>query len=547
MKNSIWKTILGIIAVVVVALATRYGVAHYRKPGQLDVITAQAMDMSSMRPPAGVALVQLASAKTGSLGDTVTYTGSVQAYNMQQIFPRIAGVVLSLPVYPGDQVRAGQIVAQLDSDEVRARVAAAAATTQQAASAEKAVALTSHIHHHAALEQAMSNEAAARAQVDDADAQLSVARNAIGDAQAGVTSAQASVDYWNAEIAREKNLLAQGAVSQQEFESEHSQAQAASAALDSAQIKVREALSMQASARAKLTAAQNQAAAAKAGVNMASADTSTGQAEVSQAVDATRAAAAAQHEAGIVEGYTRIEAPVAGVVTERPVAPGTLVQPGTAILTIAQIDRVRIQAHVAVSDLGGIRPGTPVRIDVIGSGLPAIVAAVTSVFPAANDQTRTAIVEALVPNPGHKLLPGAFVSMHITKSVVLEQILVPASAVLSEGGLNYLWVAGNSLVAHRVDVQVGATDGAWTQISGSDLAAGDRVVVKGQAGLTEGCTVAEASWGPNGPLKASAPEQAVSRAIVYRCEKCGMIFSAADAAKDHYVDPMDGGKLVKVP
>jgi RND family efflux transporter MFP subunit len=202
---------------------------------------------------------------------------------------------------------------------------------------------------------------------------------------------------------------------------------------------------------------------------------------------------------------------------------------------------------VAVNDLAGIRVGSPVTIDAAGSGLPPFNAAVTSVFPSANDQTRTAVVEAIVSNPAQRLLPGEFVSVRITRSVASDKLLVPASAVISDGGATFVWVArGAQAAAHRVDVEIAARSGVLTEVDSNGLAAGDRVVTRGQAGLTEGAAVAETSWGPDGPRSLPTASQISRTSAIYRCEKCGMTYSASDAAKYHYVDPMDGGKLVEV-
>ena len=114
-------------AIAAVLLGTGWAVKRYQKPGQLDVITAQAMDMSQMRPPTGAAPVALATVRYGSLAETVTYTGSIIPYNEQDISPRITGTLVSLPVYPGDFVRAGQIVAQLDTSQAGPQAAQAEA------------------------------------------------------------------------------------------------------------------------------------------------------------------------------------------------------------------------------------------------------------------------------------------------------------------------------------------------------------------------------------------------------------------------------------
>src|SRR5579884_2382412 len=121
MKRWLWRNKISLAALTLVAIGTGWAVRHYHRPGQLDVVAAQAMDMSAMRPPTGAAPVALASVRLGSLDSSVTYTGTVQAYNEQDISPRITGTLVSLPVYPGDRVRAGQLVAQLDTAEVGAK------------------------------------------------------------------------------------------------------------------------------------------------------------------------------------------------------------------------------------------------------------------------------------------------------------------------------------------------------------------------------------------------------------------------------------------
>ena len=78
------------------------------------------------------------------------------------------------------------------------------------------------------------------------------------------------------------------------------------------------------------------------------------------------------------------------------------------------------------------------------------------------------------------------------------------------------------------------------------LAAGDLIVIGGQAGLTEGADVIPTTWGQNGPEKLPVAADTSAGKTVYRCEKCGMTFSAEDAKRNNYVDPMDGGKLVPV-
>ena len=598
MKTSTVKIVIAALAFVAVILVTNWAVQRYRKPGQLDLISAQAMDMSQMRPPVGMSLVSLSSVRRGSLDSTVTYTGTVVPYNEQDISPRIVGTLVSLAAYPGDTVHAGQVVAQLDTTQVGPQANEAAAQARQAEIGAHVADLTSRLKRRAEYNQASDQVDAAQQSVLDAQAEAQADSDAVGEAESGVRSAAANAVYWKTEIAREKQLADAGAVSQQDYQNETAQAVAAASAVTQAQSKVGQARATARSAQAKVKVARRQVAAAEAGVGIAQADTAVAQEESLQAAAGAAAAQASAQAAFQQQGYARIISPFTGVVTSRPVSPGTLVQPGMVVLKVAELDRVRIQANVAVEDMNGIRIGSPVQVAIQGDASQGTVYAhVTSVFPSANGQSRTAIVEAIVPNPQHKLLPGAFVTMTITKDIVSDTLLVPAGAVISEAGQSYLWVAsggagtaagptyecvichihytaaqakrfhyrdpmeGGKLVplassasnaapsittVHRVAIQVGASDGVNTEVTSSSLSAGDRVVVHGQAGLSDGASVDAVTWGVGGPKTLPTAAESMGNESVYRCEKCGMTFSAADAKRDHYIDPMDGGRLVAV-
>ena len=454
-------------------------------------------------------------------------------------------------------MRAGQVVAQLDTAEVGAKVAQASAEARGAEQGQRIAELNHHQHHRAALEQAASEAQAAQAGVADAQAEASAADDAVADSQSMVMSAQASADYWKTEIVREKRLADAGAASRQEYQQELSQAQAADAALASAKAKVSQARSMAIAARAKINQATRNVEAAQAMQRMASADLALAQEQATQAETAVDASRAAERQAAVVAGYARITSPSNGVVIDRPVSAGTLVQPGTVILRVAEIDRVRVQSHVAVTDLEGVRVGTSVKIVPQSAEGKSLSARVTSVFPTADAMSRTAVVEAVVPNPNHALLPGAFVAMHLQKGAARDGLLVPASAIVYRDGKPSLWVVSggpvaiaatvapqeyecnvchmrysaadakkhgykdpmdggklipvkaevaavplptSGLIARQVGITIGASDGTSTEVSSGALSTNDRIVIKGQADLSQGASVvAVTDWGTDGP------------------------------------------------
>ncbi len=149
---------------------------------------------------------------------------------------------------------------------------------------------------------------------------------------------------------------------------EYAQAQArqatAQAAIAADDARVEQAQADRDSARQKITEAQAAVQTAFADVRVAEAGVNGAAAKAGGATESARQASAALTEAGTVRGYTTIRAAHGGLVTARLIAPGTLVQPGMAILKIAGIDAVRLQVNVSEADLrtcasGKCSPLTP--------------------------------------------------------------------------------------------------------------------------------------------------------------------------------------------
>jgi len=186
-----------------------------------------AMDMSARVTGAGSAFpVTLATVEQGAVRGTVVYTGSVAAYNEEDVYPRVTGRILELSVYPGDAVRAGQVVARLDDLELTSRVAEA-----------EAAAASAHAN---------------RAQID---ADLAAARYGITQAEQELATAEADAGYQQSVAARDERLLSKGAVSQQEADNSRAMAAAAQARVAAARARVEQTRALDTTAQRKLDAA----------------------------------------------------------------------------------------------------------------------------------------------------------------------------------------------------------------------------------------------------------------------------------------------------
>ena len=297
------------------------------------------------------------------------------------------------------------------------------------------------------------NAEAAQSAAQAAQSQRSFAQYDASAMQADLAAKQQQLVYWKAEITREKSLLDQGAVSVQEYQNEKAQAAAAQSDYDAARAKL-------AGANAGIQAAQAQAA---------------------------QAASNAQAQS-VTAGYTSVVVPDDSIVMKRLVDPGVYVQAGTPILQVAVVHRLRVQAQVSQQDLAGVQIGTP--IDVTFADGNVLHSRISSVSPVVDPNTHTAIAEAIVPNPGDRYQPGAFVHtiLHARGTAPSHAFSVPSGAIVG-GATTAVWADENG-AAHRVEVNVVSDDGTTAQVTG-DLHPGARVVVTGAQNLEEGQAITE--------------------------------------------------------
>lgn len=419
-----------------------------------------AMDMSMRATSGGTPFpVAIGAAERRAIAGTVVYTGNVAAFNEEDIYPRVTGRIVEMPVYPGDRVQPGQLVARLDDVELSSRVGEAEAMA-----------------------------ATARANRAQMEADLTAARHGISQMEKELAMVEAELTYTRAVAARSERLVGVGAISRQEYENDRSMAASLEAKREAARAKLEQARAMEASVSKKLEAAEAMVAQGQATLRTA----------------------------GIVRDYVNIVAPSAGSVVKRLVAPGVLVQPGMPILKIAQIDRVRLQANVGEKDLRSIKVGSPVIVTPVGTGQSPTTTRVTSVFPFVDPGARTAVVEAVVDNAGRRFLPGQYVQMQFVTGQRADAITVPRSAVVRLGGKATVWVVQEDRVQPR-EVTTGLESADTVEIT-RGLTGGEPIVVKEQEGLYAGARVAAVGGTPSTPAAVdrgtSAPPTSSSPAPV---------------------------------
>jgi len=452
---------LGLILVaVIIAVLLRADAARREKK------LMGGMEMAGMEetaPPNRNAPVTTEKVKYGTVVDQVTYTGSVAPYLDQSIYPRVEGRLTDLTVYAGDRLRAGQVIARLIAPE-RASEAQAAGSELGAAKAEVE-------QYRASADAAERRRAQARLAANSAEQMVSQAEQELRKAEADLT-------YWEAEFKREQQLLAKGAISREEYDSEQARYMSSRAAVEQA--------------KARVAQAHSDLSGSQAGAEAAAAELRAAQSQLRAAEGRQAKAAANRRTAATFQGYTEITAPTDGVVLERLISPGVVVGPTMAVIRMADLSRVRLQANVPERDLKRMRVGTSVIAHLPFQGR-TIRTTVASLFPVQDPAARTAIAEAVVANPGGKLIPGQYLAMDFVLAERRGVLSVPRRAIFTVNGRPTVWVIKDEKASQQAIV-TGLAGPERTEII-SGLKAGDEVVYAGMEGLSDGQEVTRVPWG----------------------------------------------------
>jgi membrane fusion protein (multidrug efflux system) len=314
-----------------------------------------------------------------------------------QISPKASGYVLKVYVTDNQQVKAGDLLVELDARDYETRLdqakAALDAGLAQQHQAQTQVTLT-RVNTRANVQQAAAGVTQARSGVAGSRAGAAAERSRINQAAAGVSTAQANVEQSraqlaaaqaeakraNADVLRYQELYSKDEISRQQLDAAIAAAHTADAQVEAArqrvaatEAQVNEARSAEAAQAQNARRAQTQITGAQAQVSeaqgrLAQANTAPQQVAVSEAQARTAGAnleslRAAVAQAELELSYTKVYAPEAGRVTRKAVEMGALVQVGQPLMAVVPGD-VWVTANFKESQIGKIRPGEPAELRV---------------------------------------------------------------------------------------------------------------------------------------------------------------------------------------
>jgi HlyD family secretion protein len=367
--------------------------------------------------------VQVAPVRQESIRHIIEADAVLYPLDQSSVMPKISAPVQKFYVNRGDHVKAGQLLASLESRDLSAAVAESKGQLDQAES------------NYRSTSAATVPEQVIKAQTD-------------------VQSGQQTADAAQKLLANRQKLFEQGALARK--------------LVDDAQVTY-------AQARAQLESAQEHLRALQ----------SVGKDEQIKGAQAQVEAARGHYQSTEAQlGYAEVRAPIGGVVSERPLYAGEMANPGTALMTVMDISKVIARANVPQNQAGSVQVGDAATLTQTGSSLE-VQGKVTVVSPATDPSSTTVQVWVLADNPGERLKPGTGVHVAIVAATVPNAVIVPTAALLSgeEGGAMVLAVTADNTV-HQRKVEVGVREPDKIQIL-SGVSAGEQVVVVGGVGLDD--------------------------------------------------------------
>jgi RND family efflux transporter MFP subunit len=176
----------------------------------------------------------------------------------------------------------------------------------------------------------------------------------------------------------------------------------------------------------------------------------------------------------------RINAPRDGIVVEKMVVEGQMVEAGMKLYRLADLGTVWVQSQVYEQDLPFVRLGQEATVSITYLPDRKFRGRITYVYPTVDEKTRTAKVRMEFHNPGYFLKPGMFATVQVSSELDPSVLLVPDMAILRSGEKNTVFVALDEGKFEPRSIALGpqAENDMYQVISG--LKEGERIVTSGQ-------------------------------------------------------------------
>jgi RND family efflux transporter MFP subunit len=392
---------------------------------------------SHAQQPRKVALakVPVIAAAPGSVTPRSTLGGLIVPFQNVQITSTLVEPADTVSVEEGDHVSKGQVIAQLDTQDLVAQLQSALGT-------------------------AASDEAKTKSTYLQAGLTIAQNGNTINAGQAAVRQAQQTLATDRVNLTRDGQLVKQGYLAQQAYDQQATLVANDAQAVRSAQVTLQNTVSQVQTNGTTSTGLQGATVAA------AKADEQT--------------AIGAANQLRVQIAKAAITSPIDGVVVNRNLNPGEY--PGTRqIFTLQESDKVYAVLNGSGGQIVGVKTGSPVHIISTDRATLNGTAAVSAVLDQLTPGSTNFVIKAVLPNPGDRFHSGMVVTGLVSQPQT-SGVRIPRTAFTDDTQTTVQTIINSAI--KTLPVTLVAEDGKYAVVEG--LHNGEFVVVNGQLGLSDG-------------------------------------------------------------
>jgi multidrug efflux pump subunit AcrA (membrane-fusion protein) len=377
-----------------------------------------------------VVSVRVAKAEKQPIAAQLSALGTVFPRDTAQVSPKVSAQIKQMPLWKNRVVHAGDVIAVLESSDLRAQRNEAAAALGEARASQQSV-TTGTIPQNNAQDQ-----------------------KALRDARAAVDNARRTYE-------RRQALYEQGGISKKDLEASQ---------LD-------------------LTKAENDLRLAEATVALRTSSLNPND----RAQAAARVNQAEQH-LGTLDaqlGYATVRAPISGIVIDQALYEGSFASSGSPLVTIADITQVIVKAPFSDTIAAQLKIGDAATVVPTDTSGEQMTGQVTLISRSVDLTSRTVEVWVTLGNGAGRLRVNGAAQVTVAANAKADTIVVPASAVTldaSNADEGTVMVVDDASVAHETKVTVGIRAGDKIEIT-SGLEGGETVVIEGNYALPDGTKV----------------------------------------------------------
>ncbi len=380
--------------------------------------------------PTPVVSVKVAKAEKDAIAAQIVAVGTIWPREKSDVGAKISAQIKKMALLKNKVVRAGEVIAVLESRDLQAQRAEAIAALNQERANERSV-TTGTIPQTNAQDQ-----------------------KALRDARAKAATARATFE-------RRQILYEKGGISKKDLETSQ---------LD-------------------LTTAENELRLAEQTVTLRATSLNPND----RALAAARVAQAQQHLATLDAqlSYATIRAPITGIVTDQFQYEGEFAAPGGKLVTIADISEVIVKAPFADTVVSELKVGDPAAVVPTDTSSEEMKGRITLLSRSSDPANRTVEVWVTLSNGAGKLRANGAAEVTISANSKTDAVVVPASAVTldaSNANDGTVMVVDAASVAHETKVTVGIRTNDKMEIT-SGLVGGETVVIEGNFSLADGTKV----------------------------------------------------------